>query len=68
MKKVLFLSAVLVAALACASCSKKCTCTEKNSGEKISGKLDKEIASSCSELEDMMNEELSVLDQEWKCK
>ena len=68
MKKVLFLSAVLIAAMAFASCSKKCTCTEKNSGEKVSGKLDKEIAASCSELEDMMNEELSILGQDWKCK
>ena len=68
MKKVLFLAAVLVAALVSTSCSKKCTCTEKNSGEKVSGKLDKEIAASCSELEEYMNIGSEYTGAEWKCK
>ena len=68
MKKVLFLSAVLVAAMAFASCSKKCTCTEKNSGEKVSGKLDKEIAASCSELEEYINIGSEYTGEVWSCK
>ena len=68
MKKVLFLAAVLVTALVSTSCSKKCTCTEKNSGEKVSGKLDKEIAASCSELEEYMNIGSEYTGAEWKCK
>lgn len=55
MKKVLFLAAVLVAALAFTSCKKKCTCTDPETGKSEKVELDKKYFSNCQEMSDAMS-------------
>ena len=70
MKKVLFLSAVLVAAFAFASCKKNCKCTEATTGTTTEIKTDNTYKS-CSDIEDLLKQQAKAQGvewQQWSCK
>ena len=61
MKKVLFLSAVLVAALAFTSCKKNCKCTDQVTGETTKVDLNKNAGlDDCDAVQDAMNLAMQV--------
>ena len=70
MKKVLFLAAVLVAALTFTSCKKKCTCTDKTTGETTKVDLDKTTVDNCADYEKLLQEAMQQLGSDHKvsCK
>jgi len=70
MKKVVLVAAVIVAALACTSCKKTCTCTEATT--KSQSKIDTDSKyKTCAAIEDLLNEEAAAVGadwQDWSCK
>ena len=71
MKKVLFLSAVLVAAFAFTSCKKNCKCTEATTGLSKEIKTD-DTYKTCSDIEDLLKATAAATpgaeNQSWSCK
>ncbi|MBQ0015566.1 MAG: hypothetical protein KBT04_01095 [Bacteroidales bacterium] len=69
MKKIILTSAVAIMALAFASCSKNCTCHERNSGySQDMGEMSK---SECSDAEDDFRSEAhrqGYYNQSWTCE
>ena len=71
MKKVLFLSAVLVAALAFTSCKKNCKCTDQVTGETTKVDLNKNAGrDDCDAVEDALEATMATMgyDHDVKCK
>ena len=66
MKKVLLVAVVFVAALACTSCKKTCTCTEKYTN--TVSKIDTDSKyKTCQAIEDLFDE-TAPSSQSWSCK
>lgn len=71
MKKVLFLSAVLVVALAFTSCKKNCKCTDQVTGETTKVDLNKNAGlDDCDAVEDALEATMATMgyDHDVKCK
>lgn len=67
MKKVVLVAAVIVAALACTSCKKTCTCTEKYTNTVSKIDTDSQYKT-CSDIQDLFAEKAKGTGQSWSCK